>query len=186
MKCLYFLTPALKSAHTISDDLHAVGVDDWYIHVISKDEAGLKKHRIHSSNYIETMDIVRSGLTGAFAGFAVGMLGAVVLASLQPFGPNVPVVAYAGVVVLATFFGAWEGGLVGVSTENKKLKPFHDDIEAGKYLFLIYARKGMGEVIKAMMSEKHPESEHVATDRHFVNPFGDLRRKDHSAHPTSG
>ena len=186
MKCLYFLTPALKSAHTISDDLHAVGVDDWYIHVISKDEAGLKKHRIHSSNYIETMDIVRSGLTGAFAGFAVGVLGAVVLASLQPFGPNVPVVAYAGVVVLATFFGAWEGGLVGVSTENKKLKPFHDDIEAGKYLFLIYARKGMGEVIKAMMSEKHPESEHVATDRHFVNPFGDLRRKGHSAHPTSG
>ena len=186
MKCLYFLTPALKSAHTISDDLHAVGVDDWYIHVISKDEAGLKKHSIHSSNYIETMDIVRSGLTGAFAGFAVGVLGAVVLASLQPFGPNVPVVAYAGVVVLATFFGAWEGGLVGVSTENKKLKPFHDDIEAGKYLFLIYARKGMGEVIKAMMREKHPESEHVATDRHFVNPFGDLRRKDHSAHPTSG
>ena len=186
MKCLYFLTPALKSAHTISDDLHAVGVDDWYIHVISKDEAGLKKHRIHSSNYIETMDIVRSGLTGAFAGFAVGVFGAVVLASLQPFGPNVPVVAYAGVVVLATFFGAWEGGLVGVSTENKKLKPFHDDIEAGKYLFLIYARKGMGEAIKAMMREKHPESEHVATDRHFVNPFGDLRRKDHSAHPTSG
>ena len=186
MKCLYFLTPALKSAHTISDDLHAVGVDDWYIHVISKDEAGLQKHRIHSSNYIETLDIVRSGLTGAFAGFMAGVIGAVVLASLQPFGPNVSFAAYAGVVVLATCFGAWVGGLVGISNENSKLAPFHDDIESGRYLFLIYARKGMGEVIKAMMREKHPESVHVATDRHFVNPFGDLRRRDHSAHPTSG
>ena len=186
MKCLYYLTPALKSAHTISDDLHAVGVDDWYIHVISKDEAGLQKHRIHSSNYLETLDIVRSGLTGAFAGFMAGVIGAVVLASLQTFGPNVPVAAYVGVVALAVFFGAWVGGLVGISTENKKLEPFHDDIEAGKYLFLIYARKGMGETIKAMMRKKHPESEHVATDRHFVNPFGDIRRKGHTAHPTSG
>ncbi len=186
MKCLYYLTPALKSAHTISDDLHAVGVKDWYIHVISKDEAGLQKSRIHSSNYIETLDIIRSGLSGAFAGFSVGLIGAVVLASLQPFGPNVPGAAYAGVVALATLFGAWLGGLIGVSTENSKLAPFHDDIQDGKYLFLIYARKGMGEVIKAMMRKRHPESEHVATDRHFVNPFGVLRRKDHSAHPTSG
>ena len=183
---MYYLTPALNSAHTISDDLHAVGVDDWYIHVISKDEAGLQKHRIHSSNYIETLDIVRSGLTGAFAGFMAGVIGAAVLASLQTFGPNVPVAAYVGVVALAVFFGAWVGGLVGISTGNKKLEPFHDDIEAGKYLFLIYARKGTGETIKAMMRKKHPESEHVATDRHFVNPFGDLRRKGHTAHPTSG
>ena len=186
MKCLYYLTPALNSAHTISDDLHAVGVKDWNIHVISKDEAGLQKHRIHSSNYIETLDIIRSGLTGAFAGFSVGLIGAVVFASLQLFGPNVPVVAYAGVVALATLFGAWLGGLVGISTENNKLAPFHDDIGDGKYLFLIYARKGMGEAIKAMMREQHPESEHVATDRHFVNPFGDLTRMDRSAHPTTG
>ena len=186
MKCLYYLTPALNSAHTISNDLHAVGVKDFYIHVISKDEAGLQKKHINSSNYIETLDITRSGLTGACSGFIIGVIGTVVLASFQPFGPNVSVVAYAAAVVLATLFGAWVGGLVGISTENSKLTPFHDDIEAGKYLFLIYARKGMGEVIKAMMREKHPESEHVATDRHFINPFGDLRRKRRSAHPTPG
>jgi hypothetical protein len=168
MKCIYYLAPTLGSTHTISDDLHAVGVKDWSIHVVSKDEAGLKKEHIHSSNYIETLDLISSGFTGAFAGFIVGVIVAVILMFLQPFGPNVPGVAYVAVLVFTTLFGAWEGGLIGVATENKKLAPFHDDIEAGKYLFLIYARKGKGAAIKAMMREKHPESEHVATDEHFI------------------
>ena len=181
MKCIYYLAPTLDSAHTISDDLHAVGVKNWYIHVISKDEAGLKKERIHSSNYIETLDLMRSGLIGAFGGFIIGVIGAVILAFLQPFGPNLPDFAYAAVVVFTTLFGAWEGGLIGVATGNKKLNPFRDDIEAGKYLILIYARKGQGEVIREMMREKHPESEHVATDKYFISPFSVLRRKGHGA-----
>ena len=179
MKCIYYLAPTLDSTHTISDDLHAVGVKDWSIHVISKDEAGLRKERIHSSNYIETLDIIGSGLTGAFAGFLIGVIAAVILMFLQPFGPNVPGLVYVAVVVFTTLFGAWEGGLIGVATENKKLAPFHVDIEAGKYLFLIYARNG--EVINAMMREKHPESEHVATDEHFISPFGVLTRNEHTA-----
>jgi len=176
MKCIYYLAPTLDSTHTISDDLQAVGVKNWYIHVVSKDEAGLKKERIHSSNYIETLDLTRFGLTGAFSGFIIGVIGAVILAFLQPFGPNLPGSVYAAVVIFTTLFGAWEGGLIGVATENKKLTPFHDDIEAGKYLFLIYARKGKGKVINAMMREKHPESDHVATDKHFISPFSVLRR----------
>ena len=176
MKCIYYLAPTLDSTRTISDDLHAVGVKDWYIHVISKDEAGLKKERIHSGNYIETLDFMRSGLTGAFSGFIIGVIGVVILAALQPFGPDLPGFVYVAVVVFTTLFGAWEGGLIGVATENKKLTPYHDDIEAGKYLFLIYARKGKGEVIHAMMREQHPESKHVATDEHFISPFSIVGR----------
>ena len=44
-------------------------------------------------------------------------------------------------------------------------------------LILIYAHKGQGEKIKAMMRERHPESRHVATDRQFVNPFGRVERR---------
>jgi hypothetical protein len=61
--------------------------------------------------------------------------------------------------------------------ENQKLKRFHDDIEAGKYLILIYARKGQGEKIKEMMRARHPEARHVATDRNFINPFSRVERR---------
>ena len=81
MKCLYYLAPALESTRAISDDLHAVGVKDWYIHVIINDEAGLKK--------------------------------------------------------------------------------------------------GFAETIKAMMRERHPESEYAAADKHFISPFSDVSRTNH-------
>jgi hypothetical protein len=67
-----------------------------------------------------------------------------------------------------------------VATENQKLKRWHEQIEAGKYLILIYAHKGQGEAIKAMMLAQHPESRHVATDHRFLNPFGRVRRRRRS------
>ena len=177
MKCMYYLAPNLVSTHQVSDDLHDVGIDDWHVHVISKDEAGLKNEKIHSSNWLETTDLLRDGFIGANFGFVIGVLIAGSLLLFQPFGPNVPNISYIFMVAVATGFGAWVGGLTGMDTENQKLRRFHTAIEEGKYLVLIYARKGMGEKIKQMMRERHPEARHAATDRHFINPFGRVRRK---------
>lgn len=177
MKCMYYLAPNLVSTHQISDDLHNVGVDDWFVHIVSKDEEGLKRDKLHSSNWLETTDLIRDGFIGANFGFIVGALLAFLLIFFQPFGPNVPSVAALFLVIVATLFGAWLGGLTGIDSENRKLRRFHDDIEAGKYLLLIYARKGQGEKVKAMMSDRHPEARHIATDRHFINPFSRVERK---------
>lgn len=181
MKCLYYLAPTLASTRTISDDLHSVGVRDWYIHVISSDEAGLQKERIHSSNYIETLDFVRTGLLGAYIGFFVGMFGAFLLMAMKVIGTNVSLFPYLSAISIATFFGGWLGVMLGAGMENKKLKQFHNEIQSGRYLFLVYARKGKGETIKAMMRDKHPESEYAATDEHFMSPFSDVIRRNHVA-----
>ena len=93
MKCMYYLAPSLVSTHNISDDLHEVGIDDWCIHVISKDEAGLKNEKIHSSNWFETTDLLRIGFIGANIGFIIGVLVAGGLFLFEPFGPNVPKIA---------------------------------------------------------------------------------------------
>ena len=180
MKCLYYLVPTLNSTHTISDDLHAIGVKDWYMHVISKDEAGLKKEHIHSSNYMETLDFVRTGLIGATIGLIVGGVGAVLAMVVQPLGPGLSGFAYLAIIVFATLFGAWAGGLYGIGAENQRLNAFHNDIEAGEYLFLIYARKSKIEAVDRMMREKHPESRHVATDVHFINPLRTVTRNHHT------
>ena len=177
MKCLYFLSPDLVSTRRVSDDLHDVGIDDWFIHVVSKDEAGLKKEKIHSSNWLETKDLLRDGFIGAVIGMIVGVIGVAAAMYFKPFGPNMPDFVYLLIIAFATCFGAWEGGLFGVATENRKLARFHDEVEAGKYLVLIYAQKGQGEVVKDMMKQRHPEAVHVATDRHFVNPFSIVRRR---------
>jgi hypothetical protein len=176
MKCLYYLTPTLESTQKISDDLHEAGVDDWFIHVISKDASGLKKEQIHSGNYIEKLDILRYGIIGMLIGFISGLIVAGIVMLTQPFGTEAKNIVYYGIVILLTCFGAWSGGLTGVASENRKITEFHSDIESGKYLILIYARKNMENVIKEMMKKKHPESTLEAVDENFYNPLSSLKR----------
>lgn len=177
MKCFYYLAPNLTSTHQVSDDLQDEGVLDWFVHIIAKDEAGLKREQLHSSNYLETTDIIRDGLIGANLGFIGAVIAAGLVMLFEPFGPETPKVIYFFVIVVFTLFGAWVGGLTGIDNENKKLRRFHDDIEAGKYLILIYARKEQEQVIRDMMAEKHPEARLAAVDRHFMNPFKRVRRR---------
>jgi hypothetical protein len=176
MKCIYYLTPTLDSTRHISDDLHEAGIGDWFIHVLSKDEAGLRKMKIHSSNYLEQLDILRFGIIGASIGFIFGLFGAYWLEAAKPFGPSVPGIVYFAIVGVLTLFGAWEGGLTGIASENKKIALFHDDIKSGKYLILIYARKDKENSVKTLMKTKHPEAELVAEDSYFYNPLSGLKR----------
>src|SRR6188768_1796938 len=102
MKCLYYLAPTLDSTHVISDDLHEVGVKDFFVHVISRDEAGLQKQHIHSSNYLETLDVVRDGVLGGIAGFLVGLVGVFLLDRFDPIGIEIPSFVYYILVGVAT------------------------------------------------------------------------------------
>jgi len=181
MKCFYYLVPTLTDTHQVSDDLHAAGIDDFYIHIVSANEAGLRQHHLHSSNYVETLDFVRIGFLGAAAGLVLGVIGCTLMSHLQPFGSNLPFFIYVLLTLAATLFGAWEGGLIGVGSENKKLARFHNDIEAGQYLILLYARKAQEETVRGMMAAQHPESELAAIDRYFLNPFSNvIRFSDHN------
>lgn len=175
MKCIYYLSPTLKSTHQISDDLHDIGIDDWFLHIHSKDESGLVKEHLHSSNYLETLDFIREGMVGAAVGFVAGLAMAGIAAVTEPFGTAIPTLGYAAIVFLVTCFGAWVGGLTGVARENKKIANFHEDIVAGRYLILIYAKENQIEKIRQMMSNKHPEAALAAVDAHFLNPFADLK-----------
>jgi hypothetical protein len=186
MKCLYYPAPTLDSAQHISDDLHALGVNDFFLHVIAKDEAGLKQRNIHSGNYLETLDLIRDGLIGGAIGFLTGLIGVELLKLFQPFGHAVPGMAYFATVAVATLFGAWEGGLTGIATENKKLAKFHGDIEAGRCLILIYALQEQEATVREMLRARHPEAELAAIDRHFINPFSTVTRRVESPRPDAG
>ena len=46
MKCFYYLSPTLADTSKIADDLRRSGVSDWFIHVVSSNEAGLQHQRL--------------------------------------------------------------------------------------------------------------------------------------------
>ncbi len=175
MKCIYYVSSSLKSTKDISDNLRAIGIDQWFVHVVSKNESGLSRERLHSSNYLETLDMIREGFIGAALGLVVGILAAWLAAVFKPFGPEMSWLAYAAIIFVMTCHGAWMGGLTGIMSRNKKLKNFSDAIERGQYLILIYAKEHEEEKIKSMMAEHHREARLAAVDPHFYNPFTDLK-----------
>jgi len=176
MKCIYYLTSTLESSHKISDDLNQAGVGDWFIHILSRDDSGIKREKLHSSNYLERLDILRYGLLGAMLGFAAGAIVALIVAQIKLFGEEIPAIVYYAIVVVFTLFGSWEGGLTGIATKNRKLSVFHDDLSAGKHLIMIYASKAMEDTVKSVMAARHPEAKLAAVDSLFYNPFAALKR----------
>jgi hypothetical protein len=59
MRRLFYLVSSIDSAKEISEDLHKNGVTDWRFHVLSKDEAGLYTHNLHSASVSDRTDVVR-------------------------------------------------------------------------------------------------------------------------------
>ena len=94
MKCLYYLSPTLDISKKVSDDLHDAGQLDWYLHVISKDETGLVQQHIHSSNYLETLDLFRGTTIGGLIGFVLSSIAALIVFYTQYFGESFPTTAY--------------------------------------------------------------------------------------------
>lgn len=175
MKTMYYLAPSITSVDNISHELERSGVKDWFIHIVSNDESGLKKRRLHSSNYLETLDLVRDGLIGGLIGLAIGLIAVGLLIFLKPLGVELPGIIYFFIVALITFFGLWEGGLIGISSKNKKLAEFENDLAAGKYVILIYCPKKHEKRIHYIMEHKFPGVKFAAEDSHFLNPFSPLQ-----------
>ena len=59
MKRLFYLVDAIDNVESISDDLHRDGVSNWRFHVVSKDEAGLYSHHIHTASVLDRTDLPR-------------------------------------------------------------------------------------------------------------------------------
>ncbi|MEE4361087.1 MAG: hypothetical protein V2I63_06120, partial [Pseudomonadales bacterium] len=96
---------------------------------MSRDEAGLHRHRIHSATTYQQLDVIHRGERWAFGGASIGLVVVLLLRVLASwcFMPD-PFVSGC-ILVLAGLFGAWQGGMVGLTRENDKLAPCHHELE---------------------------------------------------------
>jgi len=137
MKRLYYLSNNIDVVEKLSDQLHERGITDWNFHVMGKDKANMVRHHLHTTTPLHELDIVRSGERGVLAGFAIGLLLTCYVALFTSFGATMNLLAQIASVVLFSLFGAWLGGLVGVSNENYKIRRFHKAIDAGHFLIMV-------------------------------------------------
>lgn len=177
MKRLYYLTDSIDSTESISNDLHRLGITDWNLHVLSKDDDGLFRHHIHGANTLQRLDVIHSGEQGALIGIAIGLCAGTALMLGKPFGLELGLIAIAAIVIVFTLFGTWVGGMVGLTHESYKIKRFHNDLEAGRYLIMVDFRKKQEQQVKDLMDKHHQEALFVGQDTSWINPFKMAREK---------
>ena len=171
MQRLYYLANDVDTTQRVSDAVHKEGIRDWNFHVLAKDEAGLYTHHVHSATPYQQLDVIhtgeRWGLVGACIGFAIGL--ACYLLQALPWETNAQTVAI--MTLIGGFFGAWQGGMVGLSRESYKIAPFHDDIEAGRYLIMVDVKPEHRSQVRELMNMKFPAVQRCGSTNTLINPF---------------
>ncbi|MFT5163051.1 MAG: hypothetical protein ACI9FJ_001632 [Alteromonadaceae bacterium] len=169
MKRLYFTTESLDSAEAISDDVHKEGISDWNFHVMSKDEAGLYKRHIHSTNIYHENNILQQAQRGGLIGASVGAM-LVIITNFSSIG-IVSLPTTLAMILFLMFSGSWFGGFVGIHQQNYKISKFHDDLQMGKYLVMIDVKKVDVKKVEHMMEESHHEAKYNGSGSTMVAPF---------------
>lgn len=170
MRRLYYLTKNINIAESVSDRLHEEGVTDWHFHVLGKDKANVIRHHLHGATPLQELDIIRSGERGVLLGLCVGMLATAFVSSFTSLGEYMTVVSQIATVIGFSLFGAWLGGLVGVSTENYKIRRFHNEIESGSFLLMIDVTKDQQRAVCDVMDE-FGQIKQAGEDSTFITPF---------------
>ena len=171
MRRLYFLVDDVEMTEQVSDTLHRAGITDWNFHAISRDEAGLYRHHIHTATPYQQRDVVHTGARWALVAGVTGLVVSAVLKSFQPLPFSIDWVMVALFALICGCFGAWVGGMVGLSRENYKLAPFHEHLVAGKTLVLVDVPPAQVAETRRLMHERFPNVAFLAADSTFINPL---------------
>ena len=158
MRRLYFLSPHLKSAQQIVNDLLLARVNVGHMHIVSKDESQLIKAHLPCASLLEKTDIIPAFERGTVVGFATGLLAGLVGATFSPLGLEFDGATILGITLSGAIFGAWVSGMIGISLHNSQLEQFESAIEDGQLLLIIDVPKSRVSEITELVISHHPEA----------------------------
>lgn len=165
MRTLYYLMDRLDTAAAMAGTLKEFNIDEDGYYIVSKDHDGLRRRRLHDASVFEETDLIHSGMRGALIGGLCGLLFALWIALIQPLGLKMGLLTFVLVSLFIGHFGAWVGGMVGLSHENYKLAPFHEAITRGKYLMVVNVRdNARARRLKEALFRRHPDARFEAED----------------------
>lgn len=156
MKQLYFLLQDLATARSVVDDLLIAGIGWKDIHLVARDDIELVN--LPEAALLQKSDLLPALRQSAGVGAATGALAGLVAIALPPVGLTLP----AGALLLCLAaagagFGAWVGGMIGISVPNRRLSRFREAIAHGQLLLMVDVPGEKFEEVDALVRRHGPE-----------------------------
>jgi hypothetical protein len=171
MKRMYFVCRDIDRVEHLSEQLYKRIVSGWDFYVLSKDEAGLQQHHIHSANIFQRYDLVHCAERGSMIGGLIGLIAVLSFARLNLGHLELGIVPYIAVIVAPVLFCTWLGGLIGLHHENYKISQFHDLLEHGAYLVMIDVSSDNEAHVRKIMTEQYADFQPAGISSSITNPF---------------
>ena len=155
MKRHYFISDDLDDLERIEEELERRGINKPQIHVLSRDDAAVAKHRhLHNIEAIFKQDVVHGTLVGAMFGvLAAAMVMAIGYMSKLPETYTWMPFYFLAIVMFG--FITWSGGFYGIQTPHKDFRRFQNDLDNGKHVFIVDVDPSQEDVIQQIKAE-HP------------------------------
>ncbi len=160
---LYVVLPDVASARQTANDLLLARIEDRHMHFLSRRDMSLGE--LHEASFLQKSDVRHAFFLGAGLGVVGGAtLGVILKMTDLGNGYNFDVGTLIICTVAGLLLGAWASTLIGVSTPSVALKPFEEDLEAGKILLMVDVPHSRVEEIQAMLENRHPEADRKGID----------------------
>ena len=165
-----YLLSDLNSSERLAGLLESSGVPRNRIHVAHKDHAKVQKRHLNDLNFLEEFDIIHSAERGFIVGVILALLvGLSVFEYLEGHPVASVITLFSCLVVVG--FSTWLGGLVGASSDNYRLQPFHDHIEQGGSLVLVDVDTRSDAELRSLVTNAFPEARPAGSGTTVDNPF---------------
>lgn len=132
-----FSTPDLRTATAAIATARSVGIADDSIALVARDDVEVQS--ISSERLDPRTDTTPAALRGILFGGLVGLIAAVIAHFLPSLRATIGEGVF--VVLIGAMIGAWSAALMGSSIPDEVRRRFKDEIDHGRILVVIDARK---------------------------------------------
>ena len=153
MKRLIYMCEELDTLERVAAELKAHVFLRCRWSVLTGYWGALQRRGLPATPVRQRKAVVSATLNGMFWGLLVGMVAAMMLITMTelPEG-SLRSVALWSLPFCFAAFGAWIGGLLGLTQDHPSIAPYLDQVSAGNFLILLHAAPEDERLMKKVMA----------------------------------
>ena len=172
---LKFLLNNLGESDELQRELMGLGIPDRDIHFLSERHGDFAGHKINEASILEERDVVHSIAQGGFLGVLAGVAVTLGIHVFQFWEWQLQAINVVFLMALFIGFGAWLGGLFGISHRNYRLSQYESELQQGKAIMLLYTKGEQAQRARTLVERRHPKAVFLGEDSNYDNPFKHTR-----------